>query len=75
MFPLEYHLLETFVVGFVGKFLRVDPINATQKNPRFCVAFNLDVGWVTKLGIIKPNAMTKMFIDYEQYPIQCKLYL
>ncbi len=27
------------------------------------------------MGIVGPYAMTKMFIDHEQYPIQCKLYL
>jgi hypothetical protein len=31
MFPLEYHLLETFVVDSVGKFLGIDPTNATKK--------------------------------------------
>jgi hypothetical protein len=31
MFPLEYHLLENFVVDYVGKFLRIDPTNATKK--------------------------------------------
>ncbi len=35
----------------------------------------MDVGWVTNVGIIGPDAMTKMFIDYEQYPIRCRLYL
>jgi hypothetical protein len=32
MLTLEYHLLETFVVGFVGKFIGIDPINATKKS-------------------------------------------
>jgi hypothetical protein len=41
----------------------------------FCVALDLDVGWVTKMGIVGPYAMTKVFIDYEQYPIQCSFCL
>jgi len=29
--PLEYHLLENFVVDYVGKFLGIDPTNAIKK--------------------------------------------
>jgi len=69
MLSLEYHPLEFVIANLMGKLLGVDPINSTRRDPRFCVALDLDVGWAAKKNIIRPNCGVEVFIVYECYPM------
>jgi hypothetical protein len=65
MLLLEYCPLESMIANLVGKWLGVDLINIIKWGPMFCVALNLDVGWVAKMDISRLDCKVEVLIDYE----------
>jgi hypothetical protein len=51
MFPLKYRPFGEKIVAQVGKILGEDPNNPKHKDSKFCVAMDLELRWVSTIGI------------------------
>ncbi len=73
MLLLEYCPLEFVIANLVWKLHGVNITNIIKWGPKFCVALDLDVGWVAKVDILRLDCKVEVLIDYEWYLIFYRL--
>jgi len=71
--PLKLQSLGMKITSQLEKVLGVDINNEKRRNARFCVALDLNQGWVAHLFIKdEERIILSILINYGRYPIHCQ---
>lgn len=72
--PLEYAPSAHLIAQGLGEVLGVGQTNEFAKFPRFCVAMDVERGWIGSISLksLDPRHKVTVLVDYDNAPIRCR---